>query len=30
MRPLRPWREALSAMLAEWKRTDAFPSIRRL
>ena len=29
MRPLRPWREALSAMLAEWKKTDAFPSICR-
>ena len=29
MLPLRPWREALSAMLAEWKRTDAFPPIRR-
>jgi dTDP-4-dehydrorhamnose reductase len=29
LRPLRPWREALSAMLAEWKKTDAFPSLRR-
>jgi dTDP-4-dehydrorhamnose reductase len=29
MRPLRPWREALSAMLADWKKTDAFPSLRR-
>ena len=29
MRPLRPWREALSAMLADWKKTDAFPPIRR-
>jgi len=28
MRPLRPWREALSAMLAEWKMTNAFPSGR--
>jgi len=29
MRPLRPWREALSAMLADWKKTNAFPPIRR-
>ena len=26
--PLRPWREALSAMLTEWKMTKAFPSGR--
>jgi dTDP-4-dehydrorhamnose reductase len=29
MRPLRPWCEALSAMLAEWKKTDSFPSVHR-
>lgn len=28
LRPLRPWREALSAMLTAWKRTDAFPFLR--
>jgi dTDP-4-dehydrorhamnose reductase len=28
--PLRPWPEALAAMLAAWKKTDAFQSIRRL
>lgn len=30
LRPLRPWPEALAAMLTAWKRTDTFSSIRRL
>jgi dTDP-4-dehydrorhamnose reductase len=30
LRPLRPWREALTAMLKEWKKTDTFPSVQHL
>ena len=30
LRPLRPWPDALAAMLTAWKQTDAFPTIPRL